>query len=283
MGRLATLRGLVARFGMPLLIVLAFAIMLFGRADNGAVVGVRTAVVDAVAPVIDVVSRPAAAVANAVSGVEELASIRAENARLRQENEKLQAWRAVARRLEADNARLRRLLAFTPMPRAEALAARVIADSGGSFAHSMVLNAGKGDGVEKGDTVMTGEGLAGRVAEVGQRSARVLLLTDLNSRIPVVVERTREDAILAGDNKRQARLVYMAGGDENVVTGDRVVTSGDGGVFPPGLPVGVVAATGKDGVRVEPHVHFANLEFVRVLDFGLDKILTDQPRVAEKQ
>ena len=93
---------------------------------------------------------------------------------------------------------------------------------------------------------MTGDGLVGRVAELGDHAARILLLTDLNSRVPVVIEETRERAILSGDNTERPALAYLPP-DARVSSGQRVVTSGSGGVLPAGLPIGTVTV-GRDGV-----------------------------------
>jgi rod shape-determining protein MreC len=122
--------------------------------------------------------------------------------------------------------------------------------------------------------VLTGEGLVGRVLEAGQRVSRVLLITDLNSRIPVRIERTRVRAILVGDNTDRPLLEYLPSHDV-VAPGDRVVTSGDAGVFPPGLAIGEVVAVTETGVRVRPFVDWNRLELVRVADFALPGILDD--------
>jgi rod shape-determining protein MreC len=119
---------------------------------------------------------------------------------------------------------------------------------------------------------MTGEGLVGRVAEVGARAARVLLLTDLNSHIPVELEDTHDRAVLDGDNSEEPRLVYLPTKAE-VRVGQRIVTGGAGGVFPPGLPVGVVSSVVGDIIRVEPYAELARLELVRIVDFGLSGVL----------
>jgi len=114
--------------------------------------------------------------------------------------------------------------------------------------------------------------LIGRIAEVGEVSSRALLITDLNSRIPVLVEQTRDRAILAGDNSDQPRLLYLPP-NLALATGARIVTSGDGGAFPPGLPIGTVAATGDGGVRVRPFANWSRVEYVRIIDYGLKGIL----------
>lgn len=121
---------------------------------------------------------------------------------------------------------------------------------------------------------MVGHGLLGRVAEVGNRSARVLLINDLNSRIPVVIESSRERAVLAGDNSASPRLQYLPI-TTRVKPGDRIVTSGHGGVFPSDLPVGVVTTVAKEGVRVRPYASADRLEFIRLMDFGLNGMLDE--------
>jgi rod shape-determining protein MreC len=152
------------------------------------------------------------------------------------------------------------------------VSAQVIGNSGGAFVRNVLVNAGSRDGVARGQAAVTGEGLVGRVAEVGERAARILLLNDLNSRIPVILESSRDRAVLAGDNSDEPRLLYLAA-TAKVKVGDRIVTGGAGGVFPPGLPVGVVAAVDGASVRVEPYAELPRLDYVRIVDFGLEGLL----------
>ena len=266
------IKGLIQRFAYVGLVVAAFGLMLLGKADVLLVERIRTQVTDALAPILDVLSRPVATVSDVVDQVRELAALREENAGLREDKVRLLQWQTVARRLEAETKALRALLNFVPGPEASYVTARVIGDTGGAFAHALVLNAGFRAGVRKGQAVVTGDGLVGRVAGVGTRSTRVILITDMNSHIPVLVERTRTRAILAGDNSEVLRLIRLPPGAE-VSPGDRVVTSGHGGAFPPGLPVGVVASVSDAGIGVQPFVERSRLEYVRVVDFGLRGIL----------
>ncbi|MBI4182853.1 MAG: rod shape-determining protein MreC [Proteobacteria bacterium] len=266
------LRVAVQRLSLAFLVALAFGLMLLGKAETVLVERLRAGVGDTVAPVLEALSRPAAAVGEAVERVNGWLALAAENDRLREENARLLNWQTVARRIEAENRVLREQLAIVPDPGPAFVTARVVADSGGAFARSLLVAAGSTDGAIKGNAALTRAGLVGRVVEVGARSARVLLLTDLNSRIPVVLERTRARAILAGDNSRRPRLEFLPEGVE-VLVGERVVTSGHAGVFPPGLPVGRVASVTDGGIRVEPFVAIDKLEFVQLLDYGLGGIL----------
>ncbi|MBM3643683.1 MAG: rod shape-determining protein MreC [Alphaproteobacteria bacterium] len=269
-------RNVVQRFALALLVVAAFGIMLVGKVDTVAVEHARVVALDLAVPAIEAVARPVAATNRAIADLKEFASLREENARLREENARLLAWQTAARRLENENERLRELSRFREGPEASYITARLVGDSVSAYVRGALLNVGRGGGVAPGQAVVTTEGLAGRIAETGENSARVLFVTDVNSRLPVQVERTRERAILAGDNSAQPRLTLLqtvAG----VQPGDRVVTSGHGGSFPVGIPVGEVVAAGEGGVRVRPFADFSRLEFVRVVDFGVAGLVRTTP------
>lgn len=281
MSRLATpTRGVAQRFAYLGLIVAAFALMLLGKIDTVLVERVRTHATDALAPIMDVASRPVDAVRDGVEEANALLDIRGENARLREQNAQLLRWQAAARKLEAENRELRALMNVKDERAASYITARVIADTGGTFAHSLLLNAGSSDGIRKGQAVMTGEGLVGRVQETGARSARLLLLTDLNSRIPVLVEPSRVRAVLAGTNTERPRLIHLPPGAV-VSPGERVVTSGHAGAFPPGVPVGAIATVSDGAIGVQPFVNRARLEYVSILDYGLDGIIAAPTQTVE--
>ena len=278
----APIKVLVQRFAFLLLVVSAFVLMLLGKGEALLVDRFRTGVLDFAAPVMEIVSQPAAAVANAIENVKDLIHLRSENARLKAENARLVAWQSTARRLQAENATLRGLM-HVPVELPERfITARVIADSGGAFVRSVIVNAGRRQGVTKGQAVMTADGLVGRVFEAGFYSARVLLITDINSRLPVLLEATRARAILVGDNGEKPKLAFLAASAE-VSVGDRIITSGQGGMFPAGLPIGVVASVDGTGVRVSPLVDFDRLEMVRIVDFESAVPLPSSTEVAPRK
>lgn len=266
LAKLASLKGLIQRFTFLSLVLAAFGLMMLGKADTVLVERARTTIADVAAPILDALSRPAATVEDFVNRIQELAHLREENARLREEVARLRSWHSVATHLAVENQTLRDMLNFVPPPRATFVSARVIADGTGPFSRSLLLNVGSRNGVTKGQAVVNDAGLIGRITEVGQRSARVLLLTDFNSRVPIIFETTRERAILAGDNTAALRLDFVAP-TAKIAVGERIVTSGHGGLLPSGLPVGTIAGV-KDGVpRVQPFVDWSRLEYVRVVDY----------------
>lgn len=266
------MRTAIQRTTLPILVLLSGAIIVLGKADQLVFDSLRTTVSDAVAPVLDAMARPVNAVGNVVDRVKMVVTTYQENVRLESENEKLLHWQQAALNLDAENRQLRGLLKAVPRTAVSYVTARVIANSGGAFVRMILVNAGTEDHVRRGQAAITGEGLVGRLTEVGDRAARVLLITDLNSRIPVTIESTHVAAVLAGDNSERPRLMYLPSQDA-AKPGDRVVTSGEGGVFPPGLPVGVVSAADGGGLRVEPYVELSQLGYVMVVDYGLSNAL----------
>lgn len=268
----APVRAWAQRFAFLFLVVAAFALMLLGKADTLLVERARTMATDAMAPVLEIVSRPVDTVGDIVEQAQDLTELRADNTELRRENERLRNWQTAAQKLEAENTALRELSRLTAEPGMRFVTARVIGDLGGAFVRSVLVNAGSRDGLAKGQAALTGDGLAGRVAEVGLRSARVLLLSDINSRVPIVVGAARDRAILAGDNTNQPKLLYLTSGSE-IKPGDQVLTSGNGGVFPPGLPVGVVIQASESVIRVQPYVDWAHMEYLRLVDYELPGLL----------
>jgi rod shape-determining protein MreC len=272
----APIRGMAQRFSFMALILLAVALMMLGKVDIALMESVRANVTDAVTPILDVISKPIVSVNKMISEAKGIYSVREENLILKQEKDRLLQWQAAARKLEIENKNLRGLLNFPVEPAAGFITARAIADTGGAFANSVVINAGNKSGIRKGQATITGEGLVGRVTDVGARSSRVLLITDLNSRIPVVLQSSQARAILAGDNTHRPKLIHLSPG-ASISQGDRIVTSGHGGAFPPGLPVGLVASVNEKGINIEPFVQRSRVTYLRILDYGLTGIVETPP------
>lgn len=268
------IKAVAQRFAYLLLVAAAVALLIISKADLALTERLRTAMIDIASPVLQLLARPIQTAQQGVTAVENLVTLHRDNTRLRDENARLLHWQQIALRLEQENAALRRLLAVSQDATYDAIAARVIGDTGGPFVRTMLLDAGARDGVRKGQAVVTEHGLVGRIVDAGQRAGRVLLLTDLNSRIPVLVEHSRQRAILAGDNSGQPRLEYLMAAAQ-LTPGDRIVTSGDGGLFPPGLLVGTVVGAGDRAPRVRPAVDFGQVEFVRVLRYDRPKPAPD--------
>src|SRR6516165_5019618 len=259
--------------------------IILGKADQVMFESLRVSVTDTAAPLLDIASRPLATLEALADRARDLVAVYRDNARLTEENERLLRWRQAALSLASENTELRGLLKLAPVPPASFVTARVIGNSGGAYVRNLMVNAGSEHGVARGQAAITGEGLVGRMAEVGSRAARVLLITDLNSRIPVIVEGARLRAVLTGDNSDRPALRYLDT-VSGIKIGDRVVTSGEGGIFPPGLPVGVIASLEGEAPRVEPYVELSQVEYMRIVDYGLTdglpKPIQPAPRVGRR-
>lgn len=266
------LRQALARLALPLMIAAAFGVMLLGKADALLAERLRSQLADALSPIYAALAEPMSAVRGAVEEVRALATLREENALLRQENENLRRWHATALALEAENDMLRRQLNFLPEAAPAFVTARVVADGGGTYARAVLLAAGPQHGIRKGQVALDERGFVGRVTEVGTRSARVLLATDMNSRIPVTLEGSRARAIMAGSNGARPRLAHWP---EGVIPaeGERVVTNAEAGAFPAGLPVGIVRLSTQSVPEVELFARLDRLDSVRLFDYGLRGIL----------
>ena len=271
------LKTVVQRFAFVLLVGAALAIMILSRAEPRLVESLRGAVSDSTAPILEFFSHPTASLATLIEDFDAVIDVHEINTQLEKRNAVLLKWQATAERMVHENEELRRLLNVVPDPKAQFITARVISDSGGPFVRTVLINAGESNKVRKGQAVIASEGLIGRIVSAGQHSARILLLTDLNSRVPVVVESSRERAILTGDNTGRPRLEFLAV-NARVGVGDRIVTSGQGGLFPPGLDVGVVSVVDEERVLVRPYVNWDRLELVSVLDYTLPGSLPETKR-----
>jgi rod shape-determining protein MreC len=262
------LKALVDRFAFGALVLLSIALLVVGRANVQLLEGIGTRISDVLAPALDAMMQPINSSSRLVEQVGELVALRAENARLREQNLRLLEWQSAARQLSLENAALRQLLSMPAEPeRPTAVTGRVIADTGGPFVHTVLLDVGTEHGAARGMAAVNERGLVGRVIEAGRRSSRVLLLTDFNSRVPVMVEPSRDQAILAGTNTGHPALVFLPI-NPRLTIGDPVVTSGRGGVLPPGLEVGRVRSIDDAGVVVEPLVDFTRLEYLRLLEYA---------------
>ncbi len=262
-------RQVLSKLTLPVLIAAAFALLLVGKADTLLADRVRTALGDSLVPIYVVLSAPLDRIRTAVSGFAELWDIQAENARLHEENARLRQWEATALTLDAENRRLKAELHWVPDPAVAFVTARVVADAGGVYARAVLLAVGPNHFIRRGEIVLDQSGLVGRVTEVGTRTARVLLITDLNSRIPVILEPSGGHAIMTGTNGPRPRLLYWSDGAPPR-EGERVVTSPEADAFPANLPVGTVRFSAANVPEVQPAAQLDRLEVVRIFDYGLN-------------
>ena len=255
-------RQALSRLTLPVMLMISLGVLLVGRADESLAGRLRSGLDDVLAPAYALVGAPVEALQHDGGAIGELFALRAQNAALRAANAQLLQWQAVALALQAQNDALRGALNYVPPAPPSFFTGDVVADLGGVYARSVLvaLPAGTGPSVV-GAVAMDGRGLAGRVVEAGSRSARVLLITDLNSRVPVAIGAGGAPALMVGTNEAVPQLLYWAPG-QPPAEGAAVLTSATGGAFPAGLPVGVVHYDAQNDPVVLP---FANLDALRLL------------------
>ncbi|MGE4313360.1 MAG: rod shape-determining protein MreC [Pseudobdellovibrionaceae bacterium] len=261
------LRWLEHVFANPFLLYggLAAFLLLISITQIATFQHLRSRTQDVFAPFVATIAGPVQSATSFLSDAAGLSALQSEVKSLREENTRLNDWYQTAQLLRAENQSLRALLNVKLEGQSTYLTTRVLSDLHSPYVKSAILNVGRKDGVIAGQAVLGEGGLLGRIVDVGEDTSRFLLISDVNSRIPVVIEGTNQKAILAGTNGHEQTLDYISE-TITVEKGMKIVTSGDGGLLPAGLPVGTVVSV-KDGeVYVRPFAGNEQPIFARILE-----------------
>ncbi len=248
--------------GLMMAVLILF--FLVWRIDSPRVERFRAGLIDRFVPSFEWTLVPVTRLVGMVEDFQSYQRIYEQNQELRRELQQMKAWKEAALQLEQENAQLLNLNNVRVDAQLSYVTGVVLADSGSPFRQSVLLNIGTRDGIVDGWAATDGLGIAGRISGVGKQTSRVILLTDSNSRIPVTVQPSGQNALLVGDNTAAPPLEFLESPDK-VRPGDRVVSSGDGGVFPAGLLVGLVAMGTDRRLRVRLSADYERLQFLRVL------------------
>lgn len=193
-----------------------------------------------------------------------------ESRRLTTEIESLKRQVQALSPLQHENDVLRQNLHIPAVEQYGHRAARILSSPYDGHHRVFLIAAGETEGLQKEQAVIVKEGVVGRLERVGSYVSRVLLLNDVTSRIPVMTATSQQKAILAGDGSFFPTLVYVAD-VHKIQPGEHIVTSGLGGIFPPGLPVGIVDEISNSTIKVRPYVPFQDIEWVHVLQTYSDE------------
>ncbi|MPL94953.1 rod shape-determining protein MreC [Rhodobacter sp. 140A] len=256
--------GPLRRIAIALLALVLAVSFLAWRIDSPRVERFRSAFIDRFVPTFDWAMVPVTKFLGMVEGFQSYVRIYEQNQELRRELQQMKAWKEAAVQLEQQNAKLLAQNQVRLDPKLTSVSGVVLADSGSPFRQSVLLNVGSRDGIVDGWATMDGLGLVGRISGVGHTTSRVVLLTDSSSRVPVTIQPSGQKAILTGDNTAFPLIDFLENADA-VRPGDRVVSSGDGGVFPAGLLVGQVLQGQDRRLRVRLSADYERLDFLRVL------------------
>ncbi len=247
-------------------IVACTLFLLMDRGEVGYVREIRLSLTDALMPITQTIFHPIKSFSKFVDDFKSLSQAHEKVRVLGVQVRELQAELIMTRGLLTQNKRLKEQTNFVDFPDTRIITGRVVTHSGGPFVKSMLINIGQNNGARLGQAVISEFGLVGIIVEVATSFSRVLQITDINSQIPVVTENTRDPAIMAGDNTRFPKLKFIPS-DSLIAVGDRIVTSGHGGVLPPDIPIGHIAEINATSVHISSLVDWDRLDYIRILDY----------------
>ncbi len=213
-----------------------------------------------------VLDKPVQVVGDSTSNLSDYFFAVRENRILKKEVQELSQYRDAYLEMKDVNERYEKLLNLRTEPPVDTVTARSVLVSHGPFNNNRLIDAGSEKHIAFGNPVITDQGLVGRVVGISTNVSRVLMVTDIASHVPVMIMRSDGRAMMSGDGGGYPKLEWVRGQD-TVRAGDQILTSGDGGVFPRGLPVGE-AVKGVDGVwRVRLYANRGPIDFVKILLF----------------
>lgn len=266
------LKILAKKFALVILFLMALLLMLLNKNQKDVVGNVTSAGTGVVATVVDVLVFPAKLCSKAYDFFYEIGTVKKRNTELEAENKKLKLLKDKYEALEVENKLLTDLLNFATLPDTQYVSAKVVAEESDAFAQSVVAYVGKHD-VKKGDVVLSDKGVVGRIDAVKSSYAKIITLADINSKVPVMIEKNRVRGILSGNNTPFPKLTFVPL-DAEISVGDKIVTSGVSGVFPAGLPVGQVVSVSKKEIKVKTFALLEKLEYVRIVKYGIDGLIS---------
>ena len=254
----------LAFIGIAAIIIISFSFFILWRIDNPRAELIRIAVIDKIVPNLDWAITPATKVSQMAQNFQNYKRLYDQNQELRNELQKMRSWREAALQLEQENARLLDLNKVKLNPKLNYVSGKILVDSGNIFRQSAIINLGSLDGIVEGWAAMDGLGLVGRISGVGKKTSRVLFLTDTSSNVPVLIKPSNQRAILSGDNSIQPNLLFIEN-NKQIQPGDRILTSGDGGVFPANLLIGQVSLNNLNQFKAQLSANFSGLEYLRII------------------
>ena len=272
------LKILTKKFALVILFLATLLLMILSKNQRSVIdstTGVGTGVVVAL---VDVLVLPAKVVSWTYDFFYEIATVRKQNKELLAENKKLKLLKDKFEALEIENKLLTDLLNFATLPDIRYITAKVVAEESDAFSQSVVAYIGKNSYVKKGDVVLSDKGVVGRIDAVNSSYAKIITLADINSKIPVVIEKSRIRGILSGNNTPFPKLTFVPL-DAEITVGDKVVTSGVSGVFPAGLPIGQVMSVSKNEIKIKPFALLEKIEYVKIVKYGIDGLISSDDEV----
>ena len=255
-------KGTKQKFSLFILVALSILLIFIETIESKPINFFRSFIKDAIYRGSVVTATPGKALGNLNNFFSEHVNLYKNYDLLKKENEKLKNNKNKSEFLELENSQLRVLINEQISSNKNLISARVMLDKQSPYLNSFVINTGNNKGIKNGMAVMNGNNFIGRIVDVNYFSSRVLLISDFNSKIPVLIEPSANHAILGGHGNKKPTLEYLPE-NHKVQNGDKVYTSGKGGVFPPGMPIGEVKIQ-DDIIKVFPFSDLDQITFVSI-------------------
>ena len=256
--------GIIRYILLATILVLLLAIFLFWRIDNVRAERFRLALLNQIVPNVTFLTSPVKSVGRMVTGMTSYTNVYKQNKRLQLELNEMKKWREAALQLEQKNAKLRALNNLKLSPSLLWITGEIIADSGSPFNSSILINLGTDDGVLDGAAVADGLGLVGRISGVEKKLSRVILLSDIKSFVPAMIEPNNQEAIVRGNNSSVPSIDFIRG-TSKIQPGSRIYTSGRGGIFPAGILIGKAILSPEKKIKTRLAANLNQLDYVRVI------------------
>lgn len=251
------------------LFAIALLLILVHKIDLGIISGLSKSILYITAPLIHVSTLPAVGISSLYKKTSEFLNVYEENERLKKENEQLYLLKNQIRALKSENKNLKDLLHHFDTPNTKSYTAYIIAENGNAFSNSLIIYIGQNqDKIKQGYAVVNSKGLIGRIELVSGNYAKVSLITDINSKIPVVSAKSRDRGILLGQNKKELSLIFTPLLAE-LHDGDMLVTSGIGGGLPPDIPVAKINKVTLDKITASPLFNPSKIEIVKIIAYDV--------------
>lgn len=267
--RLSQFRLFLRKLVLTLVMICAFGLVFLNKAGDKNFDKNQDALSAVLYPVLRVMQLPADGVYWVYQKIDDFIFVYRENNELKSNIKQTDELKNKLYALQTENALLSEMLVYTPPKDIDFVTAKVITGEGDGFSHSMIVYVPEKEKITKGQVVLYKDAVIGRVEKVRGAYVRIMLISDINSKIPVLIERTRDRGILSGNNTEVLNLLFTAS-NADIVKGDRVVTSGVGGIFPSDLLIGYVSKASASFVEVLPVHEIEKIEYVKIVRYLTD-------------
>ena len=256
-------------FVMTGLFIIALLLIMVHKVDLGIVSGISKGIFYITTPIIRIITLPAQGISYSYKKLSDVINVYNENTRLKKQNEELFLLKDKLRALQAENKSLKSLLHHIDLPNTKTYTAKIIAENGNAFSNSFIIYLGSfANKIKPGYAVVDKNGLIGRIDLISGKYARVALITDISSKIPVISQKSRERGILIGNNTKELTLIFTPLLAE-LHKGDLLVTSGVGGGLPADIPIARIKKVDVDKITATPLFNPNKIELIKIIAYDI--------------